>query len=89
MSSPSVGSWAGTAVDSQLVAADTDRGTIILQHHSGDEIFIGIGTAGVVDKGIKVSSDIPLIMLEGFEATQEIRGICNTAESAAGGFQEL
>jgi len=81
------GSWAATAADSVLVAADTYRGSIELQHTAGSPVFIGFGEAGVVGQGIKFAVTSPYYLINDHRARMAIHGICDTGLTASGGYQ--
>jgi len=80
------GAIAVTAAASELVAADTDRGQVVLQYVSGSPTYLAFGTdVPVVGSGLILSADFPLVVVEGdYQATQAINGICDTALTAVG-----
>ncbi len=81
------GSWAATDADSVIVAADTYRGEIAIQHLSGDAMYIAFGEAAVVGEGILISSTAAFIRISDHRARLAIHAICDTGESASGGYQ--
>lgn len=81
-----VESWAATAAETEVIAADRYRGEIEIQHTAGDAVFLGIGEAAVDAKGICIKSGAPYYRLTGVIATQAIRMICTSGESASGGY---
>lgn len=81
------GSWTATNTSSELVAADVNRRSLVLQLISGSAVSIGIGEAAVFGQGggmLKVGDFVSLIRLQAGEA---ICGICDSGETAAGGYQ--
>lgn len=82
----SKGSWTADATVNTLVAADVNRGSVDLQHHSGHDVFIAFGEDPVVDEGLKLTSTFPMFSIRDHRARLAIRGICATAESATGGY---
>ncbi len=82
------GTWAATAASSVIVAASNNRDILILQLHSGDVTALAVGEAAVFAKGVKLYSVGDTVTLTGWMARQAIYGICDTALTAAGGYQE-
>ena len=78
--------WAATAADSELVPAGTRVG-VLIENFAGDVVYLGIGTPAVVGSGVRLTVSRP-VTLTGEDAKKAIRGICDTGESAAGGYQE-
>jgi len=81
------GAIAATQTASELVAADEFRAEVILQHTSGSPIYLSFGTeTPVVGEGIVLSSEFPVAVIRGARAMQEINGICDTGNTAAGSY---
>lgn len=87
------GAIAATADATKLVAADNSRGTVVLQHISGDPVFLEFGTMNaaesenmpVVDQGLVLSEDAPVIVVTKPHLVRgAINGICDTGNSATG-----
>ena len=79
------GATASTAAASVLVAANTDRGSVTLLYVSGSPTFLSFGTAvPVVDTGLFLSADVPVITINDQRAREAINGICDTGLTAAG-----
>jgi hypothetical protein len=79
------GAIAATATASELVPADGHRGEVILQHISGNKVFLEFGDGTpVVDQGLVLSSSFPVIKVDDSRAGQAIKGICATGETAVG-----
>lgn len=76
---------AATATASELVASDDHRGEVVLQHTSGDPVFLEFGDGTpVVDQGLILSTDFPLQVVDDHRAKLAINGICDAGNSAAG-----
>jgi len=79
------GATASTAAASVLVAANTDRGSVTLLYVSGSPTFLSFGTTvPVVDTGLFLSADVPVITINDQRAREAINGICDTGLTAAG-----
>ena len=71
-----------------IVPADETRGELILQHHSGDPLFLGFGEAAVVDEGLALTTADPILRVPSSHLSYgAVYGICDAAESATGGYQ--
>ena len=82
------GTWAATAVSSEILAANDDRLTVIIQLHSGDITALGLGEAAVFAEGLKLVSAGDFIEIKEHQARGAIYAICDSGNSSAGGFQE-
>ena len=83
-----VGSWSATAASSVLIVADEYREELVIQHHSGDSVFLAFGDDAVEDEGIRLDgSVVPVVVVKGAKAREAVYGICATAKSATGGWQ--
>jgi len=76
-----------TATISTIVDADAHRGEIVLQHQSGDKVWLGINEDAVVGEGISISADTPILVIDDYRAMHFVTAICDTGESATGSFQ--
>ena len=83
------GTFAATAADSVVLAADEFRSEVNIQHRSGDEAFIGFGELAVVDEGMSVSSTFPVLLITGPLCGMAIHMICDGAGTAGGGYQTI
>lgn len=81
------GTWSATATTSTLVAADANRRTLVVQLVSGDPVSIGIGEAAVFGEGAGMIAEGDYISLGPNQAQQAINGICDSGNSASGGYQ--
>ncbi len=81
------GAWAATAADSVIVAKDANRGVLTIQWHADDDVFISFGPgAAVKDSGIKLNAVFPTITVSDYRAMEEVHAICETSETAKGGW---
>ena len=79
------GAIAATAAASVLVAADEHRNQVVLQHVSGDPVFLSFGAdVPVVDTGLVLSASASSITITGLRAMLAINGICDGVGTAAG-----
>ena len=81
------GPWNATAISSQLVAENRNRGQVIIQTNGEAPVSIGIGETAVSGKGMSLNSAGDSIVLTGYQATQAIYGICDAGNTASGGYQ--
>lgn len=82
------GSWSATASSGKLVAANTYRGSVIVQLTSGDPTSLAFGEDAVFGEGIQLVSVGDFVEVRGHQARLAIYGICDTANSSSGGYQE-
>lgn len=83
------GNWAATATSSELVAANEDRGSLIVQLTSaGDPTSLGIGEDAVFGDGVQLISAGDFVEIKGHQARLAVNGICDTGNSSSGGYQE-
>jgi len=79
------GAIAATDTNSELVAAEKDRGSVTLQYVSGDPVYLAFGTdVPVVGSGLVLSSTHAAITIDDFRAIQAINGICDTGLTTTG-----
>lgn len=84
----SKGSLSITATTSELVAANLDRGSVVIQLLSGNSVALGLGEAAVYGEGIHLVGIGSSVTIKGHQARKAINGICDTGLSATGGYQE-
>lgn len=78
------GAISASTTAAELVAADGHRGEVILQHLSGNPVFLEFGDAvPVANQGLVLSSDFPIIRIADHRARLAINGIC-AASTATG-----
>lgn len=82
------GTWAATAANAELVAANAYRGSVIVQLLSGDPTSLAFGEAAVFDEGVQLRAVGDAIEVRGYQATLAVYGICDTANTSSGGYQE-
>ncbi len=80
-------SWSASATLSTIVVAEEFRGETVLQHQSGDKVWLGINEDAVVGEGISLSEDTPVLVLDDYRAPYLITAICDTGKSATGSYQ--
>jgi len=78
------GTIAATAVSSELVPASANRHEVVLQHISGDPVYLAFGETPVVDQGLCLWENCPTIIINDHRAGEAINGICDSGESASG-----
>lgn len=71
----------------EIIPANENREILMIQRHTGDECWLGIGITAVALTGIQLD-DITVITLTGLMAKQAISAISNSAEACVGGYQE-
>ena len=81
------GAWVATEIDSTVLAADAGRSNVVLQHHAGNEVWLGFGEAAVVGEGIRLSEMAPYLQITDERAQMAIHMLCRPDESAMGGYQ--
>jgi hypothetical protein len=81
------GSWVATDVDSTVLDADAGRSNVVLQHHAGDEVWLGFGEAAAVGEGIRLSEMAPYLQVTDARAQMAIHVLCRPDEGALGGYQ--
>jgi hypothetical protein len=81
------GAWTSTAVESTILAADSSRRQVAIQHTGGDAAYLGFGETAEVGKGIRVNIDAPYLQITDARAQMAIHMICDTGQTATGGYQ--
>lgn len=82
------GAWSATAVSSELVPASTYRSSVIIQLLSGDQMSLGLGEDAVFGEGTTLREAGDYIEIRKPQSRLAINGICDTGNSASGGYQE-
>lgn len=82
------GSFSATAASSELVAASNDRGYVMIQLTSGDPMSLGLGEDAVFGEGIHLMVVGDFAIIRGHQVRGAINGICDTGNTAGGGYQE-
>lgn len=81
------GAIAVTDAAAVILAANKDRGQVVLQHVSGSPIYLSFDTdVPVVGEGPILSAKYPVAVFNGYRAIQAINGICDTALTAVGAY---
>jgi len=84
-----VGTWTASATASTAIAEDMSRGNLEIQHTSGEEVYLAFGDdTPVVGSGIRISNGQPYYRVQGTHAYKAIKMICDTAETAGGGYAQ-
>lgn len=81
------GSWAATAATAELVAASMYRGSVIVQLQSGDPVSLAFGEAAVFGEGILLKDVGDYVEVKEPLARLAVNGICDSGNSADGGYQ--
>ena len=80
-------SIAVTATDAEIISADEYRGGVEIQHTGGSPMWLGFGEAAEVGKGLQLSSAAPYYMIADHRARMAIHAVCDTGNTATGGYQ--
>ena len=81
-------SWTATVASSLIVPAnDDDRKQLVIQKVSGSTVWIGIGEAAVVNRGVALVNNGDSISLTQYQARRAIYAIVGSA-TGSGGYQE-
>jgi len=86
------GGFSATPAIKELVPADDHRGEVVLQHLSGDPVYLEFGKLNenldqgvpVVEEGLVLSALFPLIKIKDHRARLAINGRCDTGDQASG-----
>lgn len=81
------GSWAATEAASEAIAADTHRGEFTLQHWAGSPVYLGFGSAPEPGKGIRLSENMPMIVVDDHRAGLALFVQCDAGQVASGGYE--
>lgn len=79
--------WSANATSSEIVPARDKRDFVIVQLHTGDPITLSIGVPAIWSKGLKLINAGDHITLRGNSIKNAIYAICDTGNSATGGYQ--
>lgn len=83
------GSFSATATSSEIVAANEYREGVTLQFQSGDPVSYAFGEDAVFNEGLKATAAGDTVKVTGHLAREAINAICDTGETASGGYQEF
>jgi hypothetical protein len=81
------GSWSATGSSGIILAADTDRAEIVLQHHAGGAVFVAFGEVAVAASGLRISADVPFLKISDYRARLAIHAVCALGVTATGGYE--
>lgn len=79
--------WSATAASSVIVAADDNRLYLTIQLLAGDPMSIGVGETATYGKGVTLVEVGDCVKIRGGAAKLAISGVCDTGNSATGGYQ--
>lgn len=82
------GTWAATAEASEIVPANNDRLSVVIQLTSGNATQLGIGEAAVFSEGLQLVDAGDFIEIKEHQARMAIYAICDSGNSSSGGYQE-
>lgn len=80
--------FAATATVSTIVELDHNRAEIILRHTGGDDVWLNFGAVAVVGVGVRLSSRLPVVVIDDDRASKYVAAICGDGESCTGAWED-
>lgn len=81
------GTWSATATASVAIAADEHRASYTIQHYAGDAVYLGFGSPPTKNQGLRLSELLPVLEVDDHRARLSLYVVCDTGETANGGYE--
>lgn len=79
--------WTATDTADVILAADDSRNQVIIQLYEGSDVYFAFGSDAVAGEGLRITSLMPVIVIDDYRASLAISVVCASGGSASGGFE--
>ena len=79
-----MGEWSATSSASEIISADWSRQEIVIRHTGGSSVWLGFGDAAVEGEGVRLSSDLPVVVIDDERSVLSVSAVCASGEEASG-----